>query len=421
ITQLKEEASRVRRQFRGNLGRLINGKRNQWVDGIVEKVIKKQKIQPGEFSKVFARLSRHPVWGIPILLMVVAVMYFSVVNVANRITAWMGSLFWVPLANQINKLIPSGFWNDFLIGEYGILTFGISNALLTVLPILSVFFIVFNILEDIGYLPNLCVLTKRIFEKIGLSGNAIMSITLAFGCKTMATLTTKSLRSKKERYIAVYLIAFAIPCAAQIGLNMSILGRMGLRAFMITFSVAGFIWILVGLLLNKIIKGEQKSEFLQELPAIRLPNPKAVVKKTYYRMLWFLKEALPIFILAAVTLFAADKTGLLGALKNILRPIIIGFLGFPIQMVDALILSMAKHEVAAGIIIKLVQRSQLNYIQTIVAITITMMFIPCLANIMAIIKELNIKRALLMIIIINITAILVAGILNHILLAVIKL
>ncbi|UCC96105.1 MAG: hypothetical protein JSW40_04970, partial [Candidatus Omnitrophota bacterium] len=60
IAQLREEVNRVRRQFRGNLGRLINGKRNQWVDGIVEKVIKKQKIQPGEFSKVFARLSRHP-------------------------------------------------------------------------------------------------------------------------------------------------------------------------------------------------------------------------------------------------------------------------------------------------------------------------------------------------------------------------
>ena len=105
-----------------------------------------------------------------------------------------------------------------------------------------------------GYIPNLSVLLKRISEKIGLSGSAIMPITLGFGCKTMATLTTKSLRSKKERYIAIYLIAFALPCAPQMALNMSILGRLGARAFIIAFAFLVFVEIVAGLFLNKILK-----------------------------------------------------------------------------------------------------------------------------------------------------------------------
>ena len=421
VAQLKSQVNRVRRQFRGNFGRVLNDKRSRWVDETVENTTRKQKVTPGEFSKAFGRLSRHPVFGIPILLMVILIMYLLVVNVANVIAGWMNNTLWVPVESKINDLVTIEFLNDFLIGDYGILSLGLANAFLTILPILTVFFIAFNILEDVGYIPNLCVLTKRIFDKLGLSGSAIMPLVLGFGCKTMATLTTKSLRSRKERYIAIYLIAFAIPCAAQMALNMSILGRMGITAFVIAFSVLGLVEIAAGMALNKILKEEERTDFIQALPAIRLPNPKAVMVKTYYRLRWFIKEAVPVFIYAAVALFVVDKIGILDVTKNILGPVVNGLLGLPPQMVDALILCMARHEAAAGLIIKLIEKGELNYVQCIVSVVITTMFVPCFANIMAMIKELGTKRALTAVFIINCTAIVVAGILNWVLVVLFKL
>jgi len=415
IAQLTEQVKSVRRQFNGHFGRALNNKRRRWADELTENTTRKQKIAPGQFSEAFGRLSRHPVFGLPILAVVVLTMYLLVVNVANVIAGWMDQTLWIPVHNKIDTLVTTVWLNDFLIGDYGVLSLGLANAFLTILPILTVFFIVFNILEDVGYIPNLCVLTKRIFDKLGLSGNAIMSIILAFGCKTMATLTTKSIHSKKRKFIAVYLIAFAIPCAAQMALNMSILGRIGLRAFIIVFSVLGSVWISVGLILNNVIKDDDKSSFLQELPAIRLPNIKAVIIKTYYRLWWFIKEAVPVFIIAAVVLFVIDKVGLLDAMKNLLKPVVNDLLGLPLQMVDALILSMARHEAAAGLIIKLIKAGQLNYIQCITAVTITTLFVPCFANITAMVKEIGIKRAVASVIIINCTAVCVAGILNWVL------
>jgi len=416
VAQLTEQVKAVRRQFNGHFGHALNNHRNRWADELTENTTRKQKITPWQFSEAFGRLSRHPVFGIPILLMVFFIMYLLVVNVANAITGWMDQALWLPVQSKIDALVTIGWLNDFLIGDYGVLSLGLANAFLTILPILTVFFIAFNILEDVGYIPNLCVLTKRIFDKVGLGGSAIMSIILAFGCKTMATLTTKSIRSKKRKFITVYLIAFAIPCAAQMALNMSILGRIGLRAFIIVFSVLGSAWICVGLILNKVIKDDDKSNFLQELPAIRLPNIKAVIIKTYYRLWWFIKEAVPVFIIAAVALFVIDKAGLLDATKNLLKPIVNGLLGLPLEMVDALILSMARHEAAAGLIIKLIKTGQLNYTQCIIAVTITTLFVPCFANITAMVKEIGIKRAVVSVIIINCTAVLVAGILNRVLL-----
>lgn len=421
IVPIKKEVNKGRLQFGGNISRAISNRRSEWVDNITEKVVRKQRIAPREFTKGFARLSRHPVFGIPILLMIVYVTYLLVVNVANTIAEWMNDVLWVPIENGITGIFPAGFWHDLLIGDYGVLSLGLANAIITVLPILSIFFIMLHILEDIGYIPNLSVLTKKIFEKLGLGGAAIMPMVLGFGCKTMATLTTKSLHSKRERYIAIYLIAFAIPCAPQMGLNMSILGRMGIKAFVIAFSVLTFVEIAAGITLNKILKEEEKSYFLQELPPMRLPNPKAILVKTYYRVYWFLKEAIPVFIYAALALFALDKSGILDATKRALSPVIEGLLGLPLKMVDALILSMARHEAAAGLIIKLIEKGELNYVQCIVAVTIATMFVPCFANIMAMIKELGAKKALGMAVIINISAFLIAGALNWVLIVVFEL
>jgi len=415
-TRITQEVKRIKDQCRANMGHAINNKRSHWVETLTQNTTRTQRMKPSRFAARFAHLSRHPVFGLPIFLMIIMVMYLLVVHVANFLAGFMEAFLWAPVERWLDATVTIVWLNEFLIGDYGVLSLGLANAFLTVMPILTVFFLAFNVLEDVGYIPNLCVLTKRIFEKVGLSGSAIMPLVLGFGCKTMATLTTKTLRSGKERSIAIFLIAFAIPCAPQMALNMSILGRMGAMAFLITFCVLFLVEIAAGLVLNKMLKADQSSVFLQELPAIRLPNIKAVVKKTFYRLWWFIKEAVPVFVYAAVALFVIDKVGILDALKGLLEPVMLGFLGLPIEMTDALILCMARHEAAAGMIIKLIQAGKLNYIQCIVAVTITTCFVPCFANIMAMIKELGAKRALTMALAINASAFLIAGLLNWILL-----
>ena len=409
IGEMKVRANGLALELKGDVVTAVTSARSQWVDGITEKTTRQQKVSPGEFGKSFGRLSRHPVFGIPILFCFLMATYYLVVYVAGALEGVLDAYLASPIVGFVSNLVPPGFWNELLVSEhYGLLTMGLFNAICTVLPILSVFFIMFGVMEDIGYIPNLCVLTKRVFEKVGLSGKAVMSLALGFGCKTMATLTTVGL-PRKERLVACYLIAFCIPCAAQFGLGMALLGRFAFGAFLVTYGALILVEILAGLVLNRIIPDDETSDFIEELPPMRLPDPRAVLVKTYYRLYWFLKEALPVFLVAALALFLVDKIGLLDATKTLASPIVVNWLGLPLDTVDALVLALARHEAAVAVLIGMADAGQLDMIQTMEAVFITTMFVPCFANIVAMCKRVGLKEGILMTVAINVSATVLAG------------
>jgi ferrous iron transport protein B len=409
----------VRASLAGTAPRLIAERRNAWVDGLAGSVTAASDELPApRFSETFARLCRHPLYGLPILAFFLGLIYVMVVYVAGALSLFLTVTITDPVVRLVAHLLPPGFWTDLLIGSHGLLTLGLFNSLTTVLPILSVFFMVFGLLEDIGYLPNLAILTRRVSAKLGITGNAVIPLVLGFGCKTMATMTARTIQSRKEKLIVIALIAFAIPCSAQMGLSIAILGAHGVRYFIAAFGLLAVAEVVAGLLLNRFIRSDGESRFIQELPPIRLPRVGAVARKTGYRLLWFLREAIPIFLIAALAMFVIDRLGLLALLKTALKPFITGWLGLPIDMVDALLLTFARSEAAAGLILKMSHAGVLNGMQSIIAVILITTFAQCFANIAAMFKEVRARAALLIIVSIYAASFLYTGAIRAILAAV---
>ncbi len=396
----------------GNPAARIIRERGRWVDGISSQVLGSVTPQSSGFALKAAYYSRHPLWGLFFLAAVLLAVYLLVVKAAGWIGEQLETGVGEPIAQFVRDGVASPFLENLLVGDYGLLTLGLLNAVITVLPILSIFFLLLGFLEDVGYLPNLSVLLRRSFKRLGLSGKAVMPIVLGFGCKTMATMTTRSLRSRKERLIAIFLIAFAIPCSAQLGLNVAILGRAGFSAFVLVTVVLISVEAAAGIILNRIITDHSKQAFIQELPPFRTLSAVQILRKTGYRVWWFLKEALPVFIIAALIIFTLDAVGFLGLLKRLLDPLVVFWLGLPIEFVDALILMVAREEAAAGLILRLSRAGMLDYMQSVIAVVVTTMFVPCFANTVAMVKEAGLRAAVLMLIGINISTILIGGVLN---------
>lgn len=310
------------------------------------------------------------------------------------------------------------FFELFLGKDAGLIQVGLTYSIAIVLPIVGFFFLGFGLMEDSGYLPRLAVMVNRMFKVIGLNGKAVLPMVLGLGCDTMATLTTRILDTKKERIITTLLLALAVPCSAQLGVIAGILGSISGVHFAIYVVVIISQMLLVGFLSSKILKGTQ-SDFLMEMPPIRRPKVANILLKTYYRTKWFLKEAVPLFIIGTFALFVLIKLGLLSYIEKAASPVVKHFLGLPVETARGFILGFLRRDYAVVSIFKALEEKAgglaIDPNQLIVALVVITLFVPCLANFFVMIKEHGVKTGFLMLGFILPFAFLVGGILRYIL------
>jgi ferrous iron transport protein B len=290
----------------------------------------------------------------------------------------------------------------------------LTYAIAIILPITATFFIAFGFLEDSGYLPRIAVLTNTAFSKVGLNGKAVLPMVLGLGCGTMATMTTRILESQRERVIATFLIALAIPCSAQLGVIMGMLGAYHARVAIWWIGSVLCVLVLTGYLASKVVPGE-KADFFLEIPPFRVPKIGNIVMKTLSRIEWYLKEAVPLFLLGTFILFVLDKTHVLAWVEAVASPVIVNFLGLPPQATAAFILGFLRRDYGAAGLFTLSQQGLMNENQVIVSIITLTLFVPCLASFFMIIKERGAKTALTMFALITVFALLIGGGVNFLL------
>src|SRR6185369_10940934 len=221
----------------------------------------------------------------------------------------------------VNHTLPFAFARDFLVGDYGLITMGLTYAIAIVLPVVTTFFLLFGFLEDSGYIPRLAVFSDRIFRAMGLNGKAVLPMVLGLGCDTMATMTTRILATPKERLIAILLLALGIPCSAQLATILGILGGISFAALVTLFAVVLSQMVLVGFLAARVLPGD-RSDFIMELPPMRMPRLRNLLTKTVLRVRWYLGEAVPLFLIGTVLLFILDRLGALQGITAAARPLV---------------------------------------------------------------------------------------------------
>jgi ferrous iron transport protein B len=295
----------------------------------------------------------------------------------------------------VHFILPVPFLQEMVVGDYGLVTMALTYAIAIVLPIVGFFFIAFGILEDSGYLPRLAVMVNRVFKIMGLNGKAVLPMILGLGCDTMATLTTRILETKKERILVTLLLALGVPCSAQLGVILGLVaGLSGLATFIWLGTLLAVI-LIVGYLAAKVIPGEP-SDFVLELPPIRIPQLTNIMVKTLARVQWYLKEAVPLFMLGTFLLFIGHKVGALAYIQQMTDPIVVNFLGLPSRAAEAFVIGFLRRDYGAAGLFMLAKEGLLDPIQIVVSLTVMTLFVPCIANFFMMVKERGMKTALSM-------------------------
>jgi len=421
LPQLEALRQSATERAEGDLPALLARERTEAADTLAASVIQRAVKSSPLLSQRIGQYVVHPLWGVPILLAVLYAVYqFVGVFGASVLVGLMEKDLFEGILNPaftnlVNAVVTAPWLSELLVGQYGLWTMGMTYALALILPIVTTFFFAFGVLEDSGYLPRLTVIANRLFALIGLNGRAVLPMVLGLGCVTMATLTTRILHSPRERLITIFLLALAIPCSAQLGVVLGMLGGVSFAAVVVWAIAMVGILLLAGFLAAKLIPG-RRIPLVTELPPMRLPIIANVLKKTGGRLKWYLIEVIPLFLLGTFIMYALDKSGALPAIIEAGEPLVSGWLGLPKEASAAFVMGFLRRDFGATGLFTMAH--SLSPIQAVVGMITITLFIPCFASLMMMVKEQGTKVALGMVAVIVPFAFFIGGLFNLLLRAI---
>jgi ferrous iron transport protein B len=378
------------------------------------------------FRDILEEASVKPLTGLLFASAVVYVSFKTLRFIAEGLISFVLEPFFLklyhPLASRVSVFLgESTFAHDILIGtlidgkidflqSFGLLTTGLFVPLAMVLPYIFSFYLILGFLEDIGYLPRLAICVDNLLHRIGLHGYAIVPNLLGLGCNVPGILGTRILESRRERLIACTLISIAVPCTALQAMVFGLVGKYGGKYVAIVYGTLFLVWLLLGFILNKAMKGFSPP-LLIEVPPYRRPQPKAVAKKLWMRIVGFFKEALPLMLLGILIVNIVYFLGIFDFLGRLSAPLMRGVLGLPDEAIVALLVGILRKDVGVGMLAPL----SLNPEQLVVGSVVLAMFFPCIATFVVLLRELGLKDMFKVTGIMFVSAFSVGGILNIIL------
>ncbi|VVB93697.1 Fe(2+) transporter FeoB [uncultured archaeon] len=344
-----------------------------------------------------------PVTGIPLLIGVMGIIFGFLFYGGDLLSTFLsghwasyispvidGAIFYVLGEGHMGKILVWGF-------DAGILA-----ALAVGIPYVLTFYFMLAFLEDTGYLNSVAFLTDRLMHKFGLHGRAIIPLVAGAGCNVPAIIGTRVLTTMRERTIASTLITL-IPCSARTAVILGAVSLfVGWKPAVAIYVIVLVLVFLVGIGLNRVMPGTSTGLVMEMFP-FRAPLMSNIFKKTWFRFRDFVFVAFPIVLVGSLVLGALYETGYLWKLSSPLSPVVEGWLGLPAVAGLTLIFAILRKELALQLLVTLAvvmygggAKNLLLFMtpaQLFVYALVNTIYIPCVATIAVLGRELGWKRA----------------------------
>lgn len=339
----------------------------------VDEIIQATVLQPmtlPKWHKKLDSLALHPLFGIPLLLLILLLVFQAVYAWAAPVMEGIEAMFgW--LGEWVATTLPEGILADLIVNA---VIAGVGSVLVF-LPQIVILFAFILLLEDSGYLPRAAFMLDNLLAKTGLSGRSFIPLLSSFACAVPAVMSARTINDPRERLVTIA-IAPMLTCSARLPVYALIIAAIipdktvwgifnlqGLTLFGLYASgiiSAALVAFIMKILARK--KGNvQQFPLLMELPTFRTPNFRHILRSLWERVSAFLKRAGTVIfalsvILWALTTFPAAPEGATGAaidysfagmLGKFVQPLFAP-IGFTWEMCIAMIPGMAAREVVVA-------------------------------------------------------------------------
>lgn len=289
-------------------------------ENLINDVVSYTSPQRTDWDRKIDNILTSPIWGFPIMFALLAVIFWLTITGANYPSAALAKVLF-SVQDRLTDLFmylhaPDWLHGFFVLGVYR----GLAWVVSVMLPPMAIFFPMFTLLEDAGYLPRVAFNLDRFFKKAGAHGKQALTMSMGFGCNAAGIIACRIIESPRERLIAT-LTNFFVPCngrfptlialvsifiAGAVSLSLSsVVATLGM-AGLVVFSIA--ITLFVSWVLSKTLLKGEPSSFTLELPPYRVPQfGRVLVRSVLDRT---------IFVLGRAVIIAAPAGGLVWILAN---------------------------------------------------------------------------------------------------------
>lgn len=281
----------------------------------------------GSRDRAIDEIVTSRIFGYPLMIVLLALVFYLTIKGANYPSQWLSTgLF--KIYDGLLELLPSLGAPDWLTGiavdgAYKTLAWVVS----VMLPPMAIFFPLFTLLEDSGYLPRIAYNLDRPFCRCGSCGRQALTMAMGFGCNAAGVVGCRIINSRRERLLAIITNSL-VPCNGRFPtlialISMFLISGGGENALLSALALTGLILLSVALtfistklLSMTLLKGES-SAFVLELPPYRRPElGKVIVRSVMDRTLFVLGRAAAVAAPAGAVLWLLANIGIGG--ENVL-------------------------------------------------------------------------------------------------------
>ena len=351
------------------------------------------------------RLTTAPRTGIPILLGVIVAVFATLFIVGDLLSRVLTAAWTAWISPAVVDVVTAVFGS----GTAGrVVLWGVDGGILATLavgiPYILTFYFILALVEDTGYMNAAAFLSDRIMHRVGLHGRAIIPLIAAGGCNVPAIIATRSLGNRRERTIAAVLSTLT-PCSARTAVIIgAVAGVAGWQYAVLTYVVLIVVIVLAGLGMNRLMPGD-KGVLVMEMFPFRRPVLRQVARKTWRRFREFVWDAAPIILLGSMALGVLYETGLIWKLGTVLGPVVEGWLLLPMVAGLTLVFAVLRKELALQLLLVFAAvqaggavvsiSSFMTTSQIVTYAIVNALYIPCVATIAVLGRELGWRRTVL--------------------------
>src|SRR6266508_2420738 len=373
--------------------------------GEIAAKVKTRVRAPSRGQDRFWRLTTAPATGFPILAAVLVGLFATLFYVGDLLSTLL-SATWEALASPViraavHAALGQGVASRSLL--WGV-DAGVIAALTVGIPYVLVFYLMLSVLEDTGYLNSVAFLTDPFMHRLGLHGRAVIPVVAGLGCNVPAIMGTRVLATMRERILASTLVCL-VPCSARTAVIAGAVSKyVSWEAAVGVYVITAAIGFGAGAAMNRLIPGRATGLVMEMFP-FRAPCLRTMLARTWHRFKGFVWVATPVVLLGSFVLGVIYETGLVWAFAAPLSPIVEGWLGLPAVAGLTLIFAVLRKELALQLLLTLAiaqygsttaDLSQfMDRGQIFTYALVNTLYIPCIATVAVLAKELGWRRALL--------------------------